>query len=719
MDLYDLFFMGGEGDAPAPTLIDKTITENGEYSASDDNADGYKTVDVSVEAQEPPTLYAPTISRSGDTINISNPSTNGGFVTKYKIYNGNTALSEQTTTSFSLIGLGAGTYSLSVAASGTDFKDSPKSNVINASVYTITRTLENLTANNNTALIGDNQTYNVTLTPTSGYYLPEDITVTMGGVTTTAYTYDSYTGAISIAAVSGNIVITASALSMPKLRRPTLSLSGTNLTITPPLYAETTNVYVNGTIEQTYTGTSAQVFDLTNPIFRDYGIYTIGAQSEATGYTNSDLVTVQYNVGATISITGNTLTIVDVISGVTSYGIYVDDTLVDTVANSGSTIDLSSYASSIQDGKHYVSIDAIGSGIASNRSNAEVWFVGAAPIYGVSGLADVSASLTRTDDAVNLSYNINSSSGAITSDFNDVFPWNEAEIINDTAGKFLQFPEMYFRVGVNSSSQITDVAVSKIPSGTGNWYRVAPFAYACYGASLSGSNLRSTSGVARQANKTRANFRTYASNVGSGYIQLDVYHRTVLDFLWLIEWATKNSQSVMTGRISGSGTSGGSTALNTGGTDGVTTPSGFETVYGQMRYHYIEDFVGNLMEFADGVCMPNANSPYYVTADPTKFADTTTNMSATSYNAPSSGYIFALGWDTDNPFLVLPVTTGNGASATAGFCDYAFVNGSSYPVLYVGAYYDNSYASYGVFYAYSNSVSGSGGSIGARLLKIS
>ena len=38
----------GGGDAPAPVLITKSVTENGEYSASDDSADGYSSVVVDV-----------------------------------------------------------------------------------------------------------------------------------------------------------------------------------------------------------------------------------------------------------------------------------------------------------------------------------------------------------------------------------------------------------------------------------------------------------------------------------------------------------------------------------------------------------------------------------------------------------------------------------------------------------------------------------------------
>lgn len=667
-----------------------------------------------------PQLNPVTLNRNNDTISISNPSTNGGFVGKYKLYNGSTLLQELTSTSFSLSSLGAGTYELYVVAFGNYFRDSIISNKINASVYTITRTLSNLTANNSTALIGNGQSYSVTLTPASGYYLPEDIVVTMGGVATNKYEYNSYTGVITFAAVTGNIVIQATALSTPKLRRPTLALSGTNLTVTPPQYAENTKLYIDGTLQTTYTGTSAQVFDLS--ALTAYGMYEVKVQSEASGYDNSDNVTMSYNIGATIKIQGNTLNILNVVSGITSYGIYVDGTLLDTVSNSGSTIDLSAYTNVVQDGKHFVELNAIGTGIAANRSNPAAWFKGTAPIYGVSGLYNSAPALTRTDDAVDLDFVINTSTGAVDSDFDNVFPWNEAEIIDDAAGKFLKMPDMYFRVGVDSENRITDVAVSAMPSGSGDWYEVPSFMYGCYGASLQNGKLESKTGKTRENYMTRADFRNLATQNGNDYCQLDLYHRTVMMFLWWIEFANKNSQAIMKGREYGSGTAGGSSRRNTGGTDGIETPSGFETAYGQMRWHYIEDFTGNMWEFVDGICTDAWNSAYYVTDDPADFADSNTNMEPTSYTAPvqyNNPCVAAYGWDEDHPFMCMPCSAVNNGSYNTYFCDQIWLNGSSYPVLFCGSSCRNNSANYGLSYCYSNYVGYNNVSLGARLLKLS
>ena len=328
-----------------------------------------------------------------------------------------------------------------------------------------------------------------------------------------------------------------------------------------------------------------------------------------------------------------------------------------------------------------------------NSANLAATIAGipSSPIYGVSGLAsdNESQTLTRTDSAIGKSYAINSATGEIASDFNTVFPWNEAEIINDAAGKFLKMPEMYFRVGVNASSEITDVAVSKAPNSEGSWYKVDPFCISCYGGSLdSNDKLKSVSGAERQSARTRAVYREYAAANGSEYHVYDLYHRTVMMFLWLIEFATRNNETVMTGRINGSGTQGGKSVRPTGGTDNLTTPSGYELDYGQMRYHYIEDFCGNLRDLTEGIECEDAGSNHYVTANPADYG-TKANMSQLSYSVPAGGCIAAFGWDSDHPFLCMPVTTigfnaakyfgdewAPDAGKTTLTCGVSYINGS-------------------------------------------
>lgn len=210
------------------------------------------TATVSAES---PQLNKLTLTRSNDTMTITNPATNGSFVQKFRIYNKGALLKEQTGTTFSLIGLGAGEYELQVSAVGAGFYDSEASAAVKASVFAISQSLTNLTTTNNATLISNGLEWTTTLKPTTGLYLPEDITVTMGGKPC-VYKYNSYTGALTISNVNGDIAVTAVAYTAKKLRRPTLELDGSSLTVTPPRYAKTTNTYIDDDLTWTYIDTS-------------------------------------------------------------------------------------------------------------------------------------------------------------------------------------------------------------------------------------------------------------------------------------------------------------------------------------------------------------------------------------------------------------------------------------------------------------------------------
>ena len=110
---------------PSGTL---QITSNGTYDVS-----GKANAVVNVE-QAKPTLNAPSISLSGTTLTITNPASNGNFVTKYALYNGSTLLlttaDASNTIDLSLWIETAGTYTLTVKAKGTNFNDSASSDSV-------------------------------------------------------------------------------------------------------------------------------------------------------------------------------------------------------------------------------------------------------------------------------------------------------------------------------------------------------------------------------------------------------------------------------------------------------------------------------------------------------------------------------------------------------------------------------------------------------------
>lgn len=126
-----------EGITPTGTL---DITSNGTKDVIN-----YASVNVNVPL---PTLNAPTISLSDSTVTITNPATNGSFVSGYDVYKNGTLLTSITlaTVDLSTLITEGGTYTITVKAYGTNFNESVASNsvsyVVQSVSYTVSVNLE-------------------------------------------------------------------------------------------------------------------------------------------------------------------------------------------------------------------------------------------------------------------------------------------------------------------------------------------------------------------------------------------------------------------------------------------------------------------------------------------------------------------------------------------------------------------------------------------------
>lgn len=127
-----------------------TITANGTVKITPDAGKTLSEVTVITAVEsEKPTLNAPTISLSNSTLTITNPATNGNFVTSYRIFNGSAELAVVTSTTVNLSTLltETGTYSITVKASAPNFNNSAASNAVSYEVaaagYNVTVTAEN------------------------------------------------------------------------------------------------------------------------------------------------------------------------------------------------------------------------------------------------------------------------------------------------------------------------------------------------------------------------------------------------------------------------------------------------------------------------------------------------------------------------------------------------------------------------------------------------
>lgn len=96
---------------------------------------------------------------------------------------------------------------MSALGSGESGGDTPT-----VKTYTITNNLTHCSNSNSIRSVNENSNYAATITPSEGYTLTDaSVTIVMGGTDVTSTVYNN--GAINIASVTGNIVITATAKS--------------------------------------------------------------------------------------------------------------------------------------------------------------------------------------------------------------------------------------------------------------------------------------------------------------------------------------------------------------------------------------------------------------------------------------------------------------------------------------------------------------------------
>ena len=177
---------------------------------------------------EQPQLNAPTISVSSNAqgqslIAISNPSTNGNFVTKYKIYLDGTFLRETTSTSGNAV-TDLGSHSVTVTACGTDFEDSAASNAVTVNNYAITVSTTDCVAvvGNPTQISNNGATATLYFTPDTGLEIRRaSFTVSGASIVSASkingsVTIGSATGAVSIA-VEGLEPATAASITVDGL----------------------------------------------------------------------------------------------------------------------------------------------------------------------------------------------------------------------------------------------------------------------------------------------------------------------------------------------------------------------------------------------------------------------------------------------------------------------------------------------------------------------
>lgn len=327
-------------------------------------------------------------------------------------------------------------------------------------------------------------------------------------------------------------------------------------------------------------------------------------------------------------------------------------------------------------------------------------------IYGVTGVGQSNPTLTRTDAAVDLSFARGESE--ITSDFDNCFPWSEMkEVVDEFGNVFIRIPKFYTKITKNADGtykhQISgcryDGFGTLFVDGKGNELDYILVGKYEGSAVVSGDinydsekqKVKSKSEQTVLVSITRGTYRARCRNVGKGYQQYDFLIDAIIKELFMIEFATTNSQSVMQGWTNGENTA----ALVTGHTDLIKTASGSWNknhtedcatcnTDGKhaCKYRGIENPFGNVWKWCDGINFDTEK--IYVCEDPEFYADDKHDAPYTYMGdrTLSEGYVKEI-----KPFAKQPLlgyTSAVGAGSTTYYCDYHYTNNGAGTVLYCG-----------------------------------
>ena len=228
---------------------------------------------------------------------------------------------------------------------------------------------------------------------------------------------------------------------------------------------------------------------------------------------------------------------------------------------------------------------------------------------------------------------------------------------------------------------------------------------------------RSKNGVYPSASATISDFRERASMLGNEFSILD-YHWYVLQMLYLVEYADYDSQTKLGKGV----TENNDDAIIMGGADSLGMKSGCLINDGahSMIYRGIEDIYGNTGDFLDGINIRNYQA--YINYDFTTYKSDTFdgNYKTLGYiNTRRVGFITKLGYDSNNPLIVLPTeidATNTNLNTPSGIKD-VYLGNSGDKILFVGGTCSRS-AYAGLWFSDAHVGSGSALSgVGSRLIR--
>ena len=283
-------------------------------------------------------------------------------------------------------------------------------------------------------------------------------------------------------------------------------------------------------------------------------------------------------------------------------------------------------------------------------------------IYGAEWAGTSDPSWVRTDAAVGFANPNPYYSGMSTtpsSPFDNIMPWSGMRRVTDAnAGELVEIPKFYYkwtRDGVKmklqiSMSQFDGSHVSPAHADRGDGVGVRNYIYVGR-YHCSSTNYKSATQVQSKANTNILTFRSQIHNLGSNVWQQDYALWWTIRMLYLVEYATWESQKI----INYGCVFGGNYSYGNGNTDTMPYHTG-TIAYSVgnpsfLQYRYIENLWSDMYEFVDGIYFNDRS--IYITKNPADFGTSSayvnigTLVSTVGYikawTSPSvAGYEYAL-----------------------------------------------------------------------------
>ena len=222
------------------------------------------------------------------------------------------------------------------------------------------------------------------------------------------------------------------------------------------------------------------------------------------------------------------------------------------------------------------------------------------------------------------------------------------------------------------------------------------------------ANAKPASGATQ--NLTRENARKLANNRGQGWHQQTLATASMSQLLFIIEYATFNSQSALgAGFVSDHNDDTTSArAKNTGSTQTLGNKSGSVEVEGVIfpTYRGEENLWGNIFSIVDGFTLEGKgkNNGWYALGD---YRENGIDGSYKPFGftiAKANGYVKYFGYSEDADFAFIPGATNGGANSALPVGDYLYQNNAydGFLVARLGGYWGDG-AVAGLFHWYLNS----------------